>query len=86
MTDDTQYITVEDAADILQVTPRQAHRYGGGDHPRIRTRKAGRRILYHRGDVEALAVDLGVEFRSRSKPPAPQALAASELLAYIEQL
>jgi len=53
-----EYITVEDAAAILQTKTRQAHRYGEGPNARIRTRKAGRRKLFHRGDVEQLARDL----------------------------
>jgi hypothetical protein len=72
---DEEYITVEDAADILRVVPRQVNRYGNGPDARLRTRKAGRRVLYHRGDVETLADDLGVV----NKPQTPRT-PASELV------
>jgi hypothetical protein len=82
-----EYITVEDAADILQVTIRSVNRYGSEpkDNPRLRTRKAGRRILYHRGDVETLAQDLGVANTPRQKPPSLELLPPGEYLKHLEK-
>ena len=78
---DEEYITVEDAADILQVVPRQVNRYGNGPDARLRTRKAGRRVLYHRGDVEQLADDLGVINKPRVPRPSPaEMVPAGEML------
>ncbi len=78
---DDEYITVEDAADILRVVPRQVNRYGNGPDARLRTRKAGRRVLYHRGDVETLADDLGVINKPRApRPTAADLIPAGEVL------
>jgi predicted DNA-binding transcriptional regulator AlpA len=66
--DEDRYITVEEAAQILGLSTRQANRYGQGEAPRLRTRKAGRRLLYHRNDVLSLAKDLDV---ARTPPPPP---------------
>lgn len=63
MTDD-EYMTADLAADILGVSPRQVNRYGKGDPPRLRTRRHGRRFLYNREDVLALAA----HFAARSVP------------------
>ncbi len=71
MTDDeVPYITVEEAAQRLRVTPRMVNRYGNMQPPRLRSRKAGRRTLYHPGDVDQLADDLNV---ASKPPPAPPA-------------
>ncbi len=43
--DEDEYITVEQAAQVLGVTSRQVNRYGSGDTRRLRTEHAGRRIL-----------------------------------------
>jgi excisionase family DNA binding protein len=68
MTDDV-YITVEEAAAILDLSTRQVHRYGSGESARLRTRRAGRRRLFHRGDVESLAADLAVARHPLPPPP-----------------
>ena len=47
-----QYITVEQASEILHITTRQVNRYGSGEQPRLRTKRDGKRVLYHRADVE----------------------------------
>jgi excisionase family DNA binding protein len=57
MSDDT-YITVEAAADILQLSTRQTHRYAKGTPPRLRTSRSGKRFLFHQGDVRRLAEEL----------------------------
>ena len=63
-----EWITVVEAASILHVTVRQANRYGSGDKPKLRTRKAGQRTLYHRRDVEQLAHERGADYVPEPKP------------------
>ena len=77
MSDDT-YITVEEAADILQLSTRQTHRYAKGTPPRLRTSRSGKRFLFHQGDVRRLAEELGSPAidihrarRATSKSPRP---------------
>lgn len=85
MQDTEAYISVEEAADLLRVSTRQAHRYGEQEHGgRLRTRKAGRRTLFHKGDVEALAIELGVEYKppERSKT---ELVPAGDMLQYIRE-
>ncbi len=81
MTDnDEEWLTVEQVAQHLRVSVRHASRYG----ERVRTKKAGKRILYHRGDIEALGVELGVD----NKPLVPlpiEMLPAGEMLSTIER-
>ena len=82
MTDD--WITVEDAAERLQVSTRQAHRYGQPPLSRIRTRKAGRRMLFHLGDVEELAAELNVEAKPAPRPKT-ELVPVGEMLTYIRE-
>lgn len=79
---ESEYITVEAAAAVLNVTTRQVNRYGKGDPPKIRTHRAGKRLLYHAGDVDALADELG-SVRSVA-PPAAKAemVPLGEMLQY----
>src|SRR5262245_31794743 len=87
---DTQWLTVEQVATMLGVSTRQAHRYGEGPSARLRTKRAGRRILFNRADVEALAVELGI---AHQPPPAPkpprveivQQQTQNELLGYLRE-
>ena len=51
------YLPVEDVADLLGVSKRQATRYA----EKVRTQQDGRRIMYHRGDVERLAQERDVK-------------------------
>jgi len=51
------YIPVEDVADLLGVSKRQATRYA----EKVRTQQDGRRIMYHRADVEKLAQERGAK-------------------------
>jgi len=51
------YIQVEDVASLLGVSKRQATRYA----EKVRTQQDGRRILFHRGDVERLAQERDVK-------------------------
>ncbi|NNJ13339.1 helix-turn-helix domain-containing protein [Chloroflexales bacterium ZM16-3] len=85
MSDSTaDYITIEEVAALLDLSSRQASRYGKGEGARLRTRQAGKRILYHRGDVESLARDFQVARTPpppRESPPTPE---ASPLLPPLE--
>jgi hypothetical protein len=66
---DADYLPVETVANLLAVSPRHAHRacHKAG----VRSSKAGRRTVYHRLDVERLAVELGAEYRTVETSPAP---------------
>ena len=66
MSGSDEYITAEEAGLILRVGARQAVRYAN----RVRTRKAGKRILLHKGDVEQLAHEIGAHHKSAVPPPA----------------
>ncbi len=85
---DEEYIPVEDAAYILQLTTRQVHRYGSDPNPRLRTRRLGKRVIFHRGDVEALAAELGaIRKVGERPPPAPKAelMPIGEMLSYLRE-
>jgi uncharacterized small protein (DUF1192 family) len=73
--DNERYITIEEAANQLKLSYRQAARYA----EKVRTRKTGKRIMFHAGDVEQLAKDMQVEYRP---PLAPR----SELVPISETL
>jgi hypothetical protein len=83
---DDEYIPVEDVAAMLKVTIRQANRYGEGANPRVRTRKAGNRKLYHRGDVELLADELGVAFKTRPQQTQAELIPPGEMLDLVRNL
>ena len=85
MQDNEAYISVEEAADLLHVSTRQAHRYGEQEHGgRLRTRKAGRRTLFHKGDVETLANELGVEYKPPERPKT-ELVPAGDMLHYLRE-
>ncbi len=75
---DTEYIAVEQVAQLLAVSTRHAHR--ACQKAGVRSSRAGRRTLYHRLDVERLAVELGAEYRTVETSPAP-AVAAETAIA-----
>ncbi len=81
MTDDdaVEWLPVEDAARRLNVSIRQTQRYGNGENARLRIRRAGRRDMYHAGDVDELAVDLGAARRAKDTSPRT-AVAKGEVL------
>jgi hypothetical protein len=64
--DDDLYITVEETAARLRLSPRQASRYAD----KVRTRRSGKRTMYHADDVDALAQSMHVDYRP---PPIPRA-------------
>ncbi len=75
------YIEVDEAAQILRITPRQVNRYGNDG--RIRTKRAGRRVFYLRTDVEALAEELDVDHRPSPKSPKAELVPVGEMLEYL---
>jgi Helix-turn-helix domain len=78
------YITVEEAAALLDLSTRQVSRYGKGADARLRTRRVGKRILYHHGDVEALARDFQIARTPPPPRPAPPRPEPSPLLPPLE--
>ncbi len=68
---DADYIAVEQVANLLAVSTRHAHR--ACPKAGVRSSRAGRRTLYHRLDVERLAVELGAEYRTVETPGPPVA-------------
>ena len=91
MTDD-EYIPVEEVAAMLGVKIRQAARYG----ERVRTKMVGRRMIYHRGDVQAIADERAAQqaAATRGEPykahvssqPRADIVPASELLNMVSDL
>ena len=75
-----EYMPVEAVADRLRLSVRQATRYA----ERVRTLKKGRRIYYHRDDVEALADELNVEERL-PVPPRTEMMPAGEVMQTFER-
>jgi hypothetical protein len=75
---DADYLPVERVAQLLAVSTRHAHR--ACQKAGVRSSKAGRRTVYHRLDVERLAVELGAEYRTVETSPAP-AVAAEMAIA-----
>jgi len=65
---DADYLPVERVAQLLAVSTRHAHR--ACQKAGVRSSRAGRRTLYHRLDVERLAVELGAEYRTVETSPA----------------
>jgi hypothetical protein len=59
---DADYLPVERVAHLLAVSTRHAHR--ACQKAGVRSSRAGRRTVYHRLDVERLAVELGAEYRT----------------------
>ncbi len=79
---DAAYIPVETAAEILRMTARQVNRYG--NEGRLQTRRAGRRVLYLRSDVDALAAELGVTLRPAPRPRA-ELVPVGQMLDYLRE-
>lgn len=75
-----EYISAKEAARLLKVSERQVNYYG--HNGQIRIQRAGRRVLYHAGDVVRLAQQLQVDIR-------PQQITRSdvneELIGYVQE-
>ncbi len=78
-------MTVEEAAHVLQLGPRMVNRYGLPPYNKLRTMRKGRRVLYHRDDVHALAEELLAIRVPDPKPPKAE-LATRELETRITEL
>lgn len=81
MNDD--YIPVEEAASILRLGERQTRNYGAKGL--IKTKRAGQRVVFHRGDVEALAEELGASLKPRPKSAQMEMIPPGEIFNYIQQ-
>ena len=77
-------LTVEEVAARLNLSIRSAHRYA--ESKRLRTKRAGRRVLFHAGDVESLARDLDVAASAPPKPqPKQELISAGRMLEYLAE-
>jgi chromosome segregation ATPase len=74
------YITAEQAATRLKLSPRQTVRYAD----RITTRKAGRRLLFNAAEVDQLAEQLNIVDRPAPMPRA-ELVPVSEMLTHQRQ-
>ncbi len=83
--DEATYIPVEDVATILGVKTRQAHRYGDGPNPRIRTKMVNHRKLFHKGDTEALAGERKAAKPHSAQRPKTDLVPVGEMLEYIRE-
>src|ERR687893_1098488 len=82
MSNNAAYIPVETAAELLRMTARAVNRYG--NEGRLQTRRAGRRVLYLRSDVEALGAELGVALRPAPRPRA-ELVPVGQMLGYLRK-
>jgi hypothetical protein len=83
--DDAEYVNVETASDILGIVTRMVHRYG--EQGRLRRRRLGRRMLFHRGDVDALAVEIDAVNKVRAPAtPRSELIPIGETLEHIQRL
>jgi predicted FMN-binding regulatory protein PaiB len=80
MTNDDDYIPVELAAKRLRLSIRQATRYA----ERVRHKRVGRRIFYHKEDIETLAGELNTEDREPA-PPRAEMMPAGDVLQTFER-
>ncbi len=83
--DEAEYVNVETAASILSIVTRQVHRYG--ENGRLRRRKLGRRMLFHRGDVDALALELDAVNKVRApSTPRSELIPIGDALEHMQRL
>jgi predicted transcriptional regulator len=79
---DDDLLTVDAAALLLGVTPRQVHRYG--ETGRLQRQQRGRRAMYRRAEVERLAAELAA-----TRPAEPrrrvEMMPAGEMIAYMRE-
>ena len=79
------WLTVEEAANRLKLTTRATHRYG--EQKRVKTKRAGRRILFYGPDIDQLAEELGAANKPKPAPKQPKTemVPAGELLGYLRE-
>lgn len=85
-----QYIPVEEAAAILGLSIRHTSRYAG----KVRTKRLGTRVLYHRGDIEQHAEEKRIKdqiheeaqpYKPPPKQPGTELLPPGEMLDYLRE-
>ncbi len=77
-----EWIGAEEAARILRCTPRMVYHYGQGEAPKIRTMRAGRRILFNHADVLDYAEEQGAD---NKPPPDTTIIRADELMVLVRE-
>jgi len=80
MSDKQNWLTAGDAAKVLRVSQRQVHYYG--EHGKLVTRRAGRRVLFSAESVASLADELSVDY----KPTPPPSRELAPLIDTLDQL
>lgn len=82
-----EWLTVEDAAVVLGVSTRQVNHLGGQGKIRTRHAKAGgRRILYLREDIDAIAAERFKPTLPQHKPQRAELMPISEYRVHVEKL
>ncbi len=83
MEEDGRYITVQEAQDILHVSARQVQYHAANE--RIRSKKQGRRLLVHEGDVLQLAEELGSDLKKDPQPSVEMVHDQGPLIDYMRE-
>jgi hypothetical protein len=83
MSDEETWLEAAEAAARLARTERQVYRYG--QERKVRTRRYGRRLQYHAGDVEALAQKLGVDNEPRPIVARQDIMPPGQMLDYLRE-
>ncbi len=76
------WLPVDEVTQLLGVQRRQAHRYGEGPQPRVRTKYINGRKLFHKGDVETIVAEKQTRGQVQAKT---DLVPASELLMYLQE-
>ncbi len=76
---DEEWITVEEAARILHLSPRQTHR------AEVQKKLIGRRAMFLRADVERLAADSEAHLRPAPLAPRAEIMPQGEMLDYLRE-
>jgi hypothetical protein len=85
-----QYIPVEEAAAILGLSIRQTSRYAG----KVRTKRIGTRVLFHRGDIEQQAEEKRIKdqiheeaqpYKPPPKQPSTELMPPGDMLDYLRE-
>ncbi len=84
------YISVEEAADLIGRSPRHTSRYAN----KVRTIRVGTRTLYHRDDMAHIAAELRArdsiheraeQHRPQPKQPSTELVPPGEMLDYVRE-